>query len=89
VQNLQERLQKARSAGVTTEQIEELQEECASMKRIILCSVCNKIPKQVVLSKCWHLFCKECVGKRLTGRSRKCPSCSTAFGATDVHEVFM
>ena len=89
VQGLHERLTKARSNGVTTEQLEEVQAEAAAMKRIILCSVCNKRPKTVVISKCWHMFCKECIESRMSSRSRKCPTCSTAFGAADVHEVFL
>lgn len=89
MQGLKERLEKARSAGMTTEQVDEIADECAAMKRILLCSVCNKVPKQVVLSKCWHLFCHDCIKARLGQRSRKCPTCGAAFGQADVHEVFM
>ena len=58
------------------------------MKRMLLCSVCNKKMKTVVLSKCWHLFCQTCIKSRLESRARKCPTCGVAFGAADVHEVF-
>ena len=88
MQGLQDRLTKARTCGVTTEQVDEISDECAAMKRVILCSVCNKNPTAVVLSKCWHLFCHGCIKSRLGSRSRKCPTCGVAFGQADVHEVF-
>jgi E3 ubiquitin-protein ligase BRE1 len=89
MQDAEARLKRARETGLKSEQLDELNEECAAMKRIICCSVCNKKPKQVVLSKCWHLFCHDCIKLRLGQRARKCPTCGIAFGAADVHEVFM
>ena len=89
MQNLKERLTKARSAGVTTEQVDELKADRDSLRRHLCCTVCNHNLKQVVLSKCWHLFCRDCIQSRLGARSRKCPTCGVAFAAADVHEVFM
>lgn len=40
---------------------------------MIQCGSCRLRLKSVVLSRCGHLFCKECIEARLANRSRKCP----------------
>lgn len=47
-----------------------------------LCFVC-----QVVIVKCYHLFCNPCIQRNLEIRHRKCPGCGTAFGQSDVRFV--
>ncbi|CAI0420313.1 unnamed protein product [Linum tenue] len=67
--------------------IERLQDEINDCKRILKCSVCSDRPKEVVIVKCYHLFCNPCIQRNLELRHRKCPGCGTAFGQSDVRFV--
>lgn len=60
-----------------------------SLTTMLKCSVCHDNFKNCVVTKCWHLFCKDCVQKNLKARNRKCPICKKGFGADDVHDVYM
>ncbi|CAN0919586.1 E3 ubiquitin-protein ligase BRE1-like 2, partial [Linum grandiflorum] len=64
-----------------------LQDEIKDCKRILKCSVCSDRPKEVVIVKCYHLFCNPCIQRNLELRHRKCPGCGTAFGQSDVRFV--
>jgi len=66
-----------------------LQEEIKELKKMLQCSVCHDRRKNVVISKCFHMFCKECVQENLKVRSRKCPACGRPFGQDDVHNIWM
>ncbi|KAH0913833.1 hypothetical protein HID58_028279 [Brassica napus] len=66
-----------------------LQEEVKNCKNILKCGVCFDRPKEVVIMKCFHLFCKQCIQRSLEIRHRKCPGCGTAFGQSDVRVVKM
>lgn len=44
---------------------------------------------QVVITKCYHLFCSPCVQKIIGSRHRKCPSCAASFGSNDVKPVYI
>ncbi|KAH9601964.1 hypothetical protein KSS87_000337 [Heliosperma pusillum] len=59
--------------------IQKLQEEIKECKSILKCGV--------VIGKCFHLFCNECIQRNLEIRHRKCPACGTAFGQNDVRFV--
>lgn len=67
--------------------IQKLQEEIKECKSILKCGVCFDRPKEVVITKCFHLFCHTCIQRNLEIRHRKCPGCGTAFGQSDVREV--
>ncbi|CAL5023660.1 unnamed protein product [Urochloa decumbens] len=67
--------------------IQKLQDEIKECKAILKCGVCFDRPKEVVITKCFHLFCLPCIQKNLEIRHRKCPGCGTAFGQNDVREV--
>ncbi|XP_062172498.1 E3 ubiquitin-protein ligase BRE1-like 2 isoform X2 [Alnus glutinosa] len=67
--------------------IQKLQDEIKSCKSILKCSVCSDRPKEVVIVKCYHLFCNPCIQKNLEIRHRKCPACGNAFGQNDVRFV--
>ncbi|GAB2271335.1 hypothetical protein Dimus_006176 [Dionaea muscipula] len=67
--------------------IQKLQEEIKDCKAILKCSVCFDRPKDVVIVKCYHLFCNQCIQRNLEIRHRKCPGCGTAFGQSDVRFV--
>lgn len=67
--------------------IQKLQDEIKDGKAILKCGVCFDRPKEVVIVKCYHLFCNPCIQRNLEIRHRKCPACGTAFGQNDVRFV--
>ncbi|KAL5707727.1 RING-type E3 ubiquitin transferase [Ranunculus cassubicifolius] len=67
--------------------IQRLQDEVKECKAILKCGVCFDRPKEVVITKCFHLFCNPCIQRNLEIRHRKCPGCGTAFGQSDVRFV--
>ncbi|KAL7116262.1 hypothetical protein ACP275_04G231700 [Erythranthe tilingii] len=67
--------------------IQKLQEEIKDCKGVLKCGVCFDRPKEVVIVKCFHLFCNQCIQRNLEIRHRKCPGCGTAFGQNDVRFV--
>ncbi|KAI4308406.1 hypothetical protein L6164_031486 [Bauhinia variegata] len=67
--------------------IQKLQDEIIVCKNMIKCTVCSDRPKEVVIVKCYHLFCNRCIQRNLELRHRKCPACGTAFGQSDVRFV--
>lgn len=83
---------KATQLNVQTEGgplVEKLQEEIKEYKAILKCSVCHDRPKEVVITKCFHLFCSPCIQKNLEMRHRKCPGCGILFGQNDVRNVYI
>ncbi|CAN4089766.1 unnamed protein product [Withania somnifera] len=67
--------------------VQRLQDEINDSKAILKCGVCLDRPKEVVITKCYHLFCNPCIQRNLEIRHRKCPACGTAFGQSDVRFV--
>lgn len=69
-----------------------LNHEDAAMLEVTLgmlrCSVCKDRFKEVCLTRCFHLFCKECIEENLRNRHRKCPACGEKFGQDDVKSIF-
>lgn len=53
------------------------------------CPCCNMRDKETVLTKCFHVFCYECLKMRYDTRQRKCPKCNCAFGANDFHRIYI
>ncbi|KAE8720887.1 E3 ubiquitin-protein ligase BRE1-like 1 [Hibiscus syriacus] len=69
--------------------VERLQKELRVYREILKCSICLDRPKEVVITKCYHLFCNPCVQKITGSRHRKCPVCSASFSANDVKSVYI
>ncbi|KAG4132581.1 hypothetical protein ERO13_D08G040700v2 [Gossypium hirsutum] len=69
--------------------VERLQQELREYREILKCSICLDRPKEVVITKCYHLFCNPCVHKITESRHRKCPVCAASFGANDVKPVYI
>ncbi len=55
---------------------------------MLRCSVCRDRFKSVAITRCFHLFCKECIEENLRTRHRKCPACGEKFGQDDVRSVY-
>ncbi|KAI5476449.1 E3 ubiquitin-protein ligase BRE1 [Pseudohyphozyma bogoriensis] len=81
------RLQSSSNTGESS-QIRELQQHNDDLSQMLKCSTCKIRFKGVIINRCGHLFCRECVDARLSNRQRKCPSCGIGFGKDDVSNVF-
>ena len=55
---------------------------------LMRCSVCKDRFKDSTITRCFHLFCKECIDENLRNRHRKCPACGEKFGQDDVRRVY-
>ena len=66
-----------------------LVEECKMYKGKLTCPCCNTRPKDAILTKCFHVFCFECLKTRYDTRQRKCPKCNATFGNNDFHKIYM
>jgi len=63
-------------------------EENKQLKKKITCNICDDQEKSVIITRCSHMFCRPCVQKRITDRSRKCPACGKPFSETDVKDIW-
>lgn len=81
-----ERMKKIEMAGTLDEV---LMEEIREYKETLTCPSCKVKRKDAVLSKCFHVFCYDCLKTRYETRQRKCPKCNAAFGANDYHRLYL
>jgi len=63
--------------------------ELQKYRSIVRCSMCSFRMKNVVLAKCMHSFCNECVKDCLANRNRKCPKCNHKFSQVDVKQLWL
>ncbi|XP_013378606.1 E3 ubiquitin-protein ligase BRE1A-like isoform X2 [Lingula anatina] len=66
-----------------------LMEELKEYKEQLTCPSCKVKRKDAVLTKCFHVFCLECLKTRYETRQRKCPKCNAGFGANDFHRIYL
>ncbi|XP_039121891.1 E3 ubiquitin-protein ligase BRE1-like 1 [Dioscorea cayenensis subsp. rotundata] len=69
--------------------LEKLKHELREYRGILKCNICHERQKEVVIAKCYHLFCNQCVRRTVESRHRKCPTCSTSFGPNDVKPIYI
>ncbi|XP_041348774.1 E3 ubiquitin-protein ligase BRE1B-like [Gigantopelta aegis] len=81
-----ERSKKIEMAGAADEV---LLEEIKEYKEQLTCPSCKVNKKDAVLTKCFHVFCLECLRTRYETRQRKCPKCNAGFGANDFHRLYI
>ncbi|XP_022207571.2 E3 ubiquitin-protein ligase Bre1 [Nilaparvata lugens] len=81
-----ERMKKIELAGTLDEV---MLEEIKEYKDTLTCPSCKVKRKDAVLSKCFHVFCWDCLRTRYETRQRKCPKCNAAFGANDYHRLYL
>jgi len=72
-QVLQTKVGRLRRSQDTAEAVQELELELSQVRKQLKCSVCCERQKNVIIKKCWHMFCKQCVDRVIEARSRKCP----------------
>ncbi|KAL3154390.1 hypothetical protein ABBQ32_013866 [Trebouxia sp. C0010 RCD-2024] len=70
--------------GLTHQATEELE----GLRALLRCNVCHERQKNVIITKCMHMFCKTCIQRNIDARHRKCPGCGAAFGTKDVQQFF-
>lgn len=58
------------------------------LRKKLNCSVVTSCRKEVVLTRCGHLFSKKCTDDLIATRNRKCPICGRPFGLDDVQMIF-
>ncbi|XP_074640855.1 E3 ubiquitin-protein ligase Bre1-like [Tubulanus polymorphus] len=81
-----DRMKKIELAGTADEV---LLEEIKEYKEQLTCPSCKVKKKDAILTKCFHVFCLECLRTRYETRQRKCPKCNAGFGANDFHRVYL
>ena len=62
-----------------------LTEELLKLRKLTRCTACCVRVKELVLSKCFHAFCRRCVEGR---KERDCPVCRHSFTEMEVREVW-
>jgi E3 ubiquitin-protein ligase BRE1 len=73
----------------TNGQLDDSDAEMLKMTLTMLrCSVCKDRFKNAAITRCFHLFCKECIDENLRNRHRKCPACGEKFGQDDVKTLY-
>jgi E3 ubiquitin-protein ligase BRE1 len=63
--------------------------ELQKYRSIVRCSMCSYRMKNVVLVKCMHSFCNDCINNCLANRNRKCPKCNHKFSQVDVKQLWL
>ena len=43
------------------------QAECTALRAMVNCNVCHQRQKDVIITKCWHMFCQHCIRRNLGG----------------------
>ncbi|XP_072519164.1 E3 ubiquitin-protein ligase BRE1A isoform X2 [Salminus brasiliensis] len=90
ISKLRRKIEKAKKPAENVRNGDEiLNEEINEYKARLTCPCCNSRVKDAVLTKCFHVFCFECVKTRYDTRQRKCPKCNAAFGANDFHRIYI
>lgn len=84
-----ERMKNMEMEMTGTSMDEVMLQEILEYKETLTCDSCKVKPKDAVLSKCFHVFCYDCLRTRYETRQRKCPKCNQAFGANDYHRLYL
>uniref|UniRef100_A0AAV1V4V6 E3 ubiquitin protein ligase n=1 Tax=Peronospora matthiolae TaxID=2874970 RepID=A0AAV1V4V6_9STRA len=88
MEDVERELQHFKSATCTGELTDLERFELRDLQKLVNCSVCQDRRKDVIISKCFHMFCKDCIDTNLKARNRKCPTCKKMFGQDDVKTVW-
>jgi E3 ubiquitin-protein ligase BRE1 len=88
LQQLVGRIERANRNTEKSEEVENLDAENRAMRKLLLCSVCDQRQKNVVITKCYHMFCNVCTDSALAARNRQCPSCGHKYNQSDVKPFY-
>ncbi|KAK3084542.1 hypothetical protein FSP39_015106 [Pinctada imbricata] len=89
IAKLQRKLERSKKIEMAGAADEVLMAEIAEYKEQLTCPSCKVNRKDAVLTKCFHVFCLECLKTRYETRQRKCPKCNGGFGANDYHRLYL
>lgn len=78
-----------KASGSIPADADSLSKELLSYKKLMKCDVCHIRDKDAVITKCMHVFCRDCLDTRIETRQRKCPNCGDPFGASDVRNIYL
>ncbi|KAK2140818.1 hypothetical protein LSH36_1238g00029 [Paralvinella palmiformis] len=87
--SVRRKLERAKKIEMASSADEVLMEEIREYKEQLTCPSCKVKKKNAVLTKCFHVFCLDCLKTRYETRQRKCPKCNAAFGANDYHRIYL
>jgi E3 ubiquitin-protein ligase BRE1 len=89
IKHLQAKLERQKKFEMAANIDEVLKEEIKEYKEQLRCPSCKVKQKDAVLTKCFHVFCYDCLQKRYDTRQRKCPKCNANFGANDFRKLYL
>ncbi|KAH3885458.1 hypothetical protein DPMN_009452 [Dreissena polymorpha] len=89
IAKLQRKVERSKKIEMAGGADEVLLAEIAEYKEQLTCPSCKVNKKDAVLTKCFHVFCLECLKTRYETRQRKCPKCNAGFGANDYHRLYL
>ncbi len=89
LKHLHAKLERQKKFENATSLDEVLREEIKEYKEQLRCPSCKVKQKDAVLTKCFHVFCFDCLQKRYDTRQRKCPKCNAGFGANDFRKLYL
>lgn len=89
IKHLQAKLERQKRYEMASNMDEVLREEIKEYKEQLRCPSCKIKQKDAVLTKCFHVFCYDCLQKRYDTRQRKCPKCNAGFGANDFRKLYL
>ena len=74
--------------GNISKENEVLKLENQKFREMVHCKVCKTEIKDVVITKCFHTFCKKCIDAAIESRKRRCPICRELISQNDVKKIF-
>merc|ERR1719445_2894464 len=86
---MRRKVERLRKIEMASDMDEILKEEIREYKETLTCPSCKVKRKDAILTKCFHVFCYDCLRTRYETRQRKCPKCNAAFGASDYHRLYL
>jgi E3 ubiquitin-protein ligase BRE1 len=89
IKHLHLKLERQKKFEMAANMDEVLKEEIKEYKEQLRCPSCKVKQKDAVLTKCFHVFCFDCLQKRYDTRQRKCPKCNANFGANDFRKLYL
>ena len=89
LESLKKKYERASKLQSATTPDEVLMEEIREYKEQLTCPSCKTKPKDAVITKCFHVFCYDCLKARVETRQRKCPKCNAQFGGNDFHRLYL
>ncbi|CAF1024231.1 unnamed protein product [Didymodactylos carnosus] len=87
--NCSRKLERMRKFDMASNKDEVLLEEIREYKEILRCPACKNKQRDAILSKCFHVFCYDCLKSRYDSRQRKCPKCNLGFAVQDIHKIYL